>query len=265
MSTLSDIELKKKILRLLEVDEEFRLAVAAKIGLLEILSELKKLREDFNKLFQKSLEHDKRFEVIERKLLEHDKRFEEINKRFEAIERKLLEHDKRFEEINKRFEAIERKLLEHDKRFEAIESVLALHSELLRKLLERVERHERALGALGENLGLLMEFVLSKEVLEVIRERVRGEGDEVVRALRRHRVDREYEVDLFVETRRRVYVVEVKSRPSVSHVEKLARVRSFLAQKERREVVAILASFKEKVLPEVEARAREEGVEVLAL
>ncbi len=65
-------EEKERFLRTLEVDEEFRLVVAAKLGLLEILNELKRLREDFNKLYQKSLEHDKRFE--------------EMNRRFEAIE-----------------------------------------------------------------------------------------------------------------------------------------------------------------------------------
>ena len=153
-------ELKKELLRLLEIDEEFRLAVAAKLGLREILEELRKLREDFNKLYAKSLEHDKRFEVLERKLLEHDKRFEVIekkllehDKRFEAIERKLLEHDKRFEAIerkllehDKRFEVIERKLLEHDKRFEAIERKLLEHDKrfeaIERKLLEHDKRFE---------------------------------------------------------------------------------------------------------------------------
>jgi len=46
--TLSLIELKEKILCLLREDEEFRLAVAGLIGLDAILSELKKLREDFH-------------------------------------------------------------------------------------------------------------------------------------------------------------------------------------------------------------------------
>ncbi len=160
-------EEKQRILKALEEDEEFRYAIAGKLGLLEILKrldkieeELAKLKEQFNKLYEKSLEYDrmfrevfKRFEVIERKLLEHDKRFEEINKRFEVLEKKLLEHDKRFEAIerkllehDKRFEAIERKLLEHDKRFEAIERKLLEHDKrfeaIERKLLEHDKRFE---------------------------------------------------------------------------------------------------------------------------
>ncbi len=48
-------EFKKKILRLLREDEEFRLAVAGLLGLNNVISELKKLREDFL-LFMKGQE-----------------------------------------------------------------------------------------------------------------------------------------------------------------------------------------------------------------
>ncbi len=152
MASLS-VDEKKRFLKALEEDEEFRYAVAGKLGLSEILQELKRIHEDIRKLWLKSLEHDKRFEemvkrfeAIEKKLLEHDKRFEEMNKRFEVIEKKLLEHDKRFEEINKRFEVLERKLLEHDKRFEVIERKLLEHDKrfevIERKLLEHDKRFE---------------------------------------------------------------------------------------------------------------------------
>ena len=88
----ADAEFKRKVLKLIEEDEEFRLAIAGAIGLREILEELKWLR-------RKSLEHDKRFEAIERKLLEHDRRFE-------AIERKLLEHDEKFRTIMEEIKAL---------------------------------------------------------------------------------------------------------------------------------------------------------------
>jgi len=80
MSTeLLSKEEKLRILKTLEVDEEFRYAIAGALGILTILEELKKLREDFNK----------RLEVIERRFEIVEKRFEEINKRFEAIEKSL--------------------------------------------------------------------------------------------------------------------------------------------------------------------------------
>jgi len=57
-------ELKKRISKLLEEDEEFRLYIASKIGLLDILNEIKKLREDFNKMLMRMNKHDEKFNAI---------------------------------------------------------------------------------------------------------------------------------------------------------------------------------------------------------
>ena len=86
MASLSSDE-RKRFLRALEEDAEFRYAVAGKLGLLEILKRLDCIEEELRKLWVKSLEHDKRFE--------------EISKRFEVIEKKLLEHDERFNQIQR--------------------------------------------------------------------------------------------------------------------------------------------------------------------
>ncbi len=265
MSALT--ELKKRFLELLDRDEEFRLAVAAKIGLLEILSELKRLREDFNKLYQKSLEHDKRFEAIERKLLEHDKRFEEINKRFEVIERKLLEHDKRFEEINKRFEAIERKLLEHDKRLEAIEKRLEEHDRKFNEILEEIKKiwetlaeHNRRLSNVEDVLGALAESTYAKFTLDSIMYECAHVGDRVVSWQRNARVDNE-DIDLLVITEKRVYVVEVKVRPKHSDVGKLlAKAEIVKSRFLDKEVVPILTGT--RIGSEVLSYALGKGVRV---
>jgi len=63
------VELKKKILRLLREDEEFKLAVAGLLGFDTILNELKKLREDFQHFVR---EQERRWE-------ENSKRWEEAN------------------------------------------------------------------------------------------------------------------------------------------------------------------------------------------
>ncbi len=160
--------LKREFLELLEKDKEFRYAVAGLLGYREILDELRKLREDFNKLYQKSLEHDKRFEILEKKLLEHDRRFEAIerkllehDKRFEAIERKLLEHDKRFEEMNRRFEEIEKRLEEHSKRIEELVKVVAEHGKVIEKLAAQIT-------ALGNRYGIYTDEALRDALKYVI-------------------------------------------------------------------------------------------------
>ncbi len=241
-------ELKAKLLELLKSDEEFRLAVAGLIGLGEILAELRKLREDMKKLYEKSLGHDRRFEEVTRalealgkKMLEHDKRFEalerkmiEHDRRFEAIEKKLLEHDKRFEAIerklmehDKRFEAIEKKMLEHDKRFEAIEKRLEEHSKILLEHSKRIEELTRAIQALGCRWGLLAE--------EAFREGMRGIVEKILGAGRVerwvHRDDEGFvygypsviEIDLVVRDKEHV-LVEVKASIDRSDVLELKKI-----------------------------------------
>ncbi len=279
--TTSTAELKKQIIELLKTDEEFRYTVAGLIGLREILDELRKLREQFNKLWLKSLEHDKRFEevvkrleVLEKKMLEHDKRFEEINKRFEAIERKLLEHDRRFEVIerkllehDKRFEAIERKLLEHDKRFEAIEKKLLEHDKrfevIERKLLEHDKRFEeinRRLSRIELELGVLNEAFYCKALWDDLKEEIVLRGEKLVFRKRNARVDDE-DIDYLIVTDRAVYVVEVKVKPKHEDVGRLlAKVDVVRKHYRDKNVVAILAGA--IIGREVEEYAVQKGVKV---
>lgn len=47
-------EEKRRFLKALEEDQEFRYAVAGLLGLGEVLNELRRLREDFNNFVQRS-------------------------------------------------------------------------------------------------------------------------------------------------------------------------------------------------------------------
>ena len=67
--SLSD--LKKKISKLLEEDEEFRYFVASKVGLLEILDRFRKYDEKFNKILEEIRE-------LRLRANEHDRKFNEI-------------------------------------------------------------------------------------------------------------------------------------------------------------------------------------------
>ena len=257
--SLSEEE-KRRFLRALEEDEEFRLAVAGLIGLREILEELRLLR-------RKSLEHDKRFEALERKLLEHDKRFEvlerkllEHDKRFEAIERKLLEHDRRFE-------AIERKLLEHDRRLEAIERKLLEHDEKFREVVEEIRQIWRELREVNRRLsslelavGALTESSYSRFVWEELREEIVGRGERLLQRRRNARLDGE-DVDLLIVTDKTVYVVEVKVKPKHSDVAALLAKAELAAKRyPGKRVVPVLAGA--MIGAEVEDYAREKGVKV---
>ena len=77
-----------------------------------------------------------KFDDIEEKLLEHDNKFEQVDKRFDKIEEKLSEHDDKFEHLDQRFD-------EHDNRFDRIDKKLGIIHENQTKIARviRVMQH----------------------------------------------------------------------------------------------------------------------------
>lgn len=92
MDVLSSEE-KRRFLRALSEDEEFRYAVAGLLGLGAVLDELRRLREDFNKHIEQEEKrwkrNEKRWEDNEKRWEDNEKRWREAFKRFEAIEAEL--------------------------------------------------------------------------------------------------------------------------------------------------------------------------------
>lgn len=237
------VELKSKIIELLKRDEDFRYMVAGLIGLDKILEELKRLHENFNKLYEKSLEHDKRFEEINRRFEAIDKRFEEIEKRFEEINKRFLEIEKRFEAIERRFEVIEKKLLEHDKKFE--------------ELVKRIDRVEKRVSHIEYELGALNEAFYCKALWDDLREILVANGEKLLVRRGNAIVDNE-EIDLLVVTDKRVYVVEAKVKPRYEDVGRLSAkidvVKKHYADKE---IVGILTGS--RIGREIEEYAENKG------
>ncbi len=287
MDTLSREE-KERFLRTLEVDEEFRLAVAAKLGILEILNELKRLREDLNKIVEILLEHDKRLsriedelkeqrkniEEIRRILEEHDKRLREHDKRLERIEERLKERDGRFDRIERklaendeRLRKIEEKLKEHDERFNRIEKKLAEHDERLSRIEKKLEEHdkrfnkiEKRLSRVELELGALAESFYTKALLDDLKEELRERGERILMRRRSYRID-DKEIDLLLETDKAVYVVEVKVKPRVEDIGRLLSKVELVSRKfVGKKIIPILVGA--LVGRDVEEQARLRGIEI---
>ncbi|RSN73691.1 DUF3782 domain-containing protein [Candidatus Methanodesulfokora washburnensis] len=129
---------KKEFLRLLEEDNEFRLAVAGFLGYGEILKSLEK--------------HDRKFVMILKRLREHDKKFTEVLTRLE-------EHDRKFTEVLTRLE-------EHDKKFSEILNEIKQLREDFKRLSMRVEVTIESMGRRwGEDLERMV-LEIFKEALE---------------------------------------------------------------------------------------------------
>ena len=171
--------LRDEFIKLLREDETFRMAVAGLLGLDSILNELKRLREDFNKLV----------DVEEKRLEDNDKKWEENDKKWEMNEKRWIENDKKWEENFKRWE-------ENDKKWE--------------EAMKRFSRIELELGA-------SVESQYSRYVLEDLKDEVKARGETVEQRVRNINLDG-VEIDLLVTTDRAVYVVEVKVRPTINDV-----------------------------------------------
>jgi len=196
-------ELKAKIIELLRSDEEFRFMVAGLIGLDNILVELKRLREDFNRFI----------EICERRFNEIFNRFEVVGKRFEA-------NDRKFEEIFKRFEFLERKAMEHDR---------------------KLDEHSRMLGRIGMELRILSESFYCKALLDDLIDEINARGERILLRKRNIRIDN-FNIDLLVVTDNFAYVAEVKVKPKIRDIKNLLSKCNLISRKYGdRKVIPILA------------------------
>jgi hypothetical protein len=124
-------EEKRRFLKALETDEEFRLAVAGLLGLGEILQELRDLRRRMDRYIRISERRWREWRETWKKFLEdNEKRWEENRKWWEESEKRWEENRKRWEESDKRWqmwyetwrkflEENERRWEENEKRWEA--------------------------------------------------------------------------------------------------------------------------------------------------
>ncbi len=147
---------KKSFLKMLEEDEEFRLAVAAKIGLLEILKKLEEHDRKFNEILEELRKH-------RMKLEEHDRKFDEIEAEIRRI----------WEELRKHSEILE----QHSKMLEQYSKILEQHTEMLEKHTRILEQHTRMLGSLDSNIGALTEATLSRFIRDDLLDEIRLRGE----------------------------------------------------------------------------------------
>ncbi|AEA11617.1 hypothetical protein TUZN_0114 [Thermoproteus uzoniensis 768-20] len=134
-------EEKRRFLRALEEDEEFRLAVAGAVGLGEVLKELRNLRRDserrwrrWYKTWQKFLEeNEKRWQENERRWLENERRWQEW---YETWRKFLEENEKRRQENERRWRENEERWERAFREFKWIRSAMEQLQEALGVSLE---------------------------------------------------------------------------------------------------------------------------------
>ncbi|MCU7788025.1 hypothetical protein ODS41_08885 [Pyrobaculum sp. 3827-6] len=156
-------EEKRRFLRALEEDEEFRLAVAGAVGLGEVLRELRDLRRDSERRWRRWYKTWKKFqEENEKRWQENEKRWQENERRwqewYETWRKFQEENEKRWQEWyetwRKFLEENERRWAEHEK----LED-------------QRFKWVQSALMDIREALGRGLEHLVARAVEDLLRER----------------------------------------------------------------------------------------------
>ena len=209
-------EEKRRFLKALEEDEEFRLAVAGLLGLGEVIQELRRLREDFDKWVKKT---DKWWRQNEKRWKEEEKRWKTW---YETWQKFLEDYQMRWKEQADKWE-------DAKKRFARIEAVLAAS----------------------------VEAQFSRYVWEDILAEVKASGESVLKRVRNADFDG-VNVDLYVETEKRAFVVEVKVRPRIEDVGALLAKAEVVQRSVGKPVVAILTGA--QIGGDVKAYAKGKGV-----
>ncbi len=146
-----DTELKAKLLELLRSDWEFRRAVAAELGLLEILERLDRLEE--------------RMEEHSRVTAEHAKATRELQEQVAYHSKVLEEHTKAIRELQEQVKALQEQVAEHSRAIRQLQEQVA-------RLQEQMDRFDKRLAALGARWGLYSERALREALYELLQKRL---------------------------------------------------------------------------------------------
>jgi len=237
-------EEKERILKAVEEDREFRLALAGAIGFKELLERFARLEERQQKL---------------------EERFSELAERQQKLEERFAELENRFAELEKRFAELEERFAELEERFARLEERIVKLEEKVVKLEAGVAELKIALGSFGRRLGRDLE----KTVLNIYRDQASKLGIDPEKVSRFTYRDREgllgvkgavYEFDVVIQEDG-IVVLEVKSLVELDDVEwfyeKVVKAEKILGRVKRRVVVAV------NIAKDAVERAKELSVDVI--
>ena len=228
--------LRERLLKLLEEDREFRLIVAGLLGYGDILKRLESHDRKFNEILERLDRHTRILEEHTRILREHTERLEEHTKRLES-------HDRKFNEIIGELRALRRDF------------------QFLSK------RGEVTIGSVGRRWGRDLETM----VLEIFKETLEKRGIEPGKVEKFRYVDRDrsitgikgriIDVDIVVRDEK-LYIIEVKSRAELEHIEVLidkARIVEMILGRKAESVLMVAIN----VDKDAYERAKELGIDVV--
>jgi len=179
-------ELKKRFLRLLDEDVEFRYTVAGYLGLSEILKRLDgieeeqvRLREEQAKMREEQIrmreEFSKRFEAHEAEMRALR---EDFNKRFEAHEAELRALREDFNRMQKTIEDVQKTIADMQKTIADMQETIASMQLTIEGMLRAIERMDKRLTRVEKTLEKLT-IDIEEEARSIVAHRLRQMGYDI--------------------------------------------------------------------------------------
>jgi len=163
--SLSEAE-KARILRALEEDREFRLAVMGLLGFQELLERFAKLEERQQRL-------EERFAELEERQQRLEEEFKRLYERQLRLEEEFKKLEERFAKLEERFARIEERQQRLEERFLKLEERVAKLEERLEELSEAVRELTGKLMALGYRYGIATEKVFRDSIKYLVEDLLR--------------------------------------------------------------------------------------------
>ncbi|MEO9365226.1 MULTISPECIES: hypothetical protein [Candidatus Nitrosocaldus] len=257
---LSNEELKKKLLDMLEKDKEFRHAVAGAIGYKEILDRIARVEEEMSKRFlELEADMNKRFAKV-------DERFatmqEEMNKRFLELEERIVKVEEEIRDLRRETNALREEtnrlrqdMIEgfrrHDEEFKRVwESIENLRRDM-QEGFKRIDKRLRSIETYMERTSLTLE----EEARDVIEHILKGKG--LTLSLSRLELP-DIEIDIYGVDTEYCIIGEVKTRASPNVIERvdkdIATLCSRYPQYIREKVIKVIYAMQVTQVAVEEAR-----------
>ncbi len=142
-------EEKKKILKAIEEDREFRYALMGLLGFREILDRITKLEERQQKLEERQQKLEERFQQLEERFAKLEERFARLEERQQRLEERFAQLEEKFARLEER----QQKLEERQQRLE-----------------EEMRETRRVLFVISHRFGILSESSFREAMKYVIQE-----------------------------------------------------------------------------------------------
>jgi len=211
---------KERILRAVEEDREFRLALMGLLGMKEILERILGLEKRYQKL-------EERFARVEERLAKLEEKFAKLEERLAKVEERLTKLEERFAELEERFARLEERYQRLEERFAKLEERFAKLEERQARLEEEMGEFRRLIFVIAHRFGVISESAF-REAMRYVVEDSLGAG-EVERVVLEDREGMVYghpsivEVDVVIKDDKHI-IVEIKSRVSRGDVGEVYRM-----------------------------------------